>query len=166
MAKRHISKAILGYLADRANAGLGPGRAEDITVHLAEPRPTVNRYLAKLVAAGDILREGAGPGTVYRLARPVTSTNVVTETVQANDTAQATVSPPWSSEAQMLRAQLRAPLGTRSPVSYQRKIVDDYRPNQSSLLDPGLAEALFAEGRMQGRQPAGTYARKVLEQLL
>lgn len=166
MAKRHITKAIIDYLADRAATGLGPGHAEDITVHLAEPRPTVNRYLAKLVAAGEILREGVGPGTVYRPRRPVTSTNVVTETVQANGTVQATVSPPWSSEAQVLRAQLGAPLGTRSPVSYRRKIVDDYRPNQSSMLRPGLAEALFAEGRMQGRQPAGTYARKVLEQLL
>jgi fido (protein-threonine AMPylation protein) len=166
MAKRHIAKGIVDYLADRATAGSGPGRAEDITVHLGEPRPTVNRYLAKLAAAGDILREGVGPATVYRPSRSVTSTNVAAETGPKYDNVQAAASPPWSGEAQALRVRLGAPLGTRTPVSYRRKFVDDYRPNQSSLLPSRLAEALFAEGRMQGQQPAATYARKVLEQLL
>jgi Fic family protein len=39
-------------------------------------------------------------------------------------------------------------------------------PNQSALLAPDLADSLFALGRSQGQQPASTYARKVLEQLL
>lgn len=166
MAKRHIPKAILDYLNQRANAGFGPAGAEDITAHLAEPRPTVNRYLAKLVAAGEIVRQGVGPATAYRPSRPISSANLVIETAHAKEAVRATVSPPWSTEAQALRARLGSPLGTRSPVSYQRKFVDDYRPNQSSLLPPQLAEALFAEGRMLGQQPAATYARKVLEQLL
>lgn len=54
----------------------------------------------------------------------------------------------------------------RAPVTYRREFVDRYVPNESSLLPRGLAQALAAEGRMQGEQPAGTYARKVLEQLL
>lgn len=166
MTRRHISNAIIDYLADQTSPGFGRGRAAaDITDHVGAPRPTVNRYLAKLVATGDILREGVGPATVYRLARSVAAAPVVAEALRA-DTVQATVSPRWSREALLLRDRLSAPLGTRSPVSYQRKFVDDYRPNQSSLLPPRLAEALFAEGRMQGQQPAGTYARKVLEQLL
>jgi len=57
-------------------------------------------------------------------------------------------------------------MGTRTPVTYQRRLVDSYVPNQSSLLPLRLAESLFAKGRAQGQQPAGTYARKVLEQLL
>ncbi|HVB48811.1 MAG TPA: Fic family protein [Burkholderiales bacterium] len=167
MAKRHISKAIVDYLADRAVTGQGPVGAEDITAHVGAPRPTVNRYLAKLVAAGDIVREGTGPATVYRPPKPVAAPTVsVTETMRAADSVRATASPKWSAEALALRAQFTAPLGTRAPTTYQRKIVDDYRPNESSLLPPKLAEALFAEGRMRGQQPAGTYARKVLEQLL
>ena len=51
-------------------------------------------------------------------------------------------------------------------MTYQRQFVDDYRPNQTSLLPPDLASSLFNEGRMPGQQPAGTYARRVLEQLL
>ena len=166
MTKRHLPKAIIDYLADRAAAGFDQAPAEEITVKVGEPRPTVNRYLAKLVAAGDILRVGVGPGTIYRLAEPAPITDSVTEGMRATDAIQATASPAWGTAAQALRARLGAPLGTRSPVSYRRKIVDDYRPNQSSLLPPRLADSLFAEGRMQGQQPAGTYARKVLEQLL
>ena len=51
-------------------------------------------------------------------------------------------------------------------MSYERAFVDGYIPNQSSLLPRALADALYAAGRAQGQQPAGTVARKVLEQLL
>jgi len=44
--------------------------------------------------------------------------------------------------------------------------VEDYIPNQTFLLSESLARALMEEGKMAGQQPAGTYARKVLEQLL
>lgn len=61
---------------------------------------------------------------------------------------------------------LDAPLGVRTPVSYQRKFVDDYQPNQTFLLSASLANELYSEGRMQGQQPAGTYARNVIAPLL
>lgn len=166
MAKRHVPQAILDYLNDRATKGLGLVGAEDIRVHVGASRPTVNRYLAKMAVAGDIVREGAGPGTGYRLATPVMLEVAGAETLHADDTALASVSLPWGAEALSLRAQLGAPMGTRTPVSYQRMLVDGYVPNQSSLLPVRLAESLFATGRAQGQQPAGTYARRVLEQLL
>ena len=75
-------------------------------------------------------------------------------------------SPQWSSDALKLQLDLQRPLLSRTPVSYQRHFVDDYIPNQSSLLPPDLAQELFNEGRMQGQQAAGTYMRRVLEQLL
>ncbi len=66
----------------------------------------------------------------------------------------------------MLRELLLRPLAMRDAVTYQRDLVDSYRPNQSSWLGADLAVALEAEGRMRGQQPAGTYARKVLEPFL
>jgi hypothetical protein len=51
-------------------------------------------------------------------------------------------------------------------VSYQREFVDGYRPNESALLPASLSATLHEQGRLQGQQPAGTYARRVLEQLL
>ncbi|MFC4274037.1 Fic family protein [Achromobacter aloeverae] len=57
-------------------------------------------------------------------------------------------------------------MGTRHPVSYQRTFVDRYQPNASSLLPGTLAAELHGLGKSKDQQPAGTYARKVLEQLL
>jgi Fic family protein len=145
---------ILAYLTARATAGLGSVGADGITTHLGAKRPTVNRYLATLVSSGTILREGSGPATRYRVA------------VSSLDTSKRTISPPWSAKARELRALLEAPIGTRAPVSYQWQFVDSYVPNQSSLLPKHVAESLFAASRSQGQQPASTYARKVLEQLL
>lgn len=51
-------------------------------------------------------------------------------------------------------------------MSYRRDFVDRYVPNATWLLPQALAEELSRTGRMQEQQPAGTYARKVLEQLL
>src|ERR1700721_610910 len=71
-----------------------------------------------------------------------------------------------SAEAAALLAQLSRPLGSRMPVSYERAFVDDHVPNESFLMPRALADALYSAGRAQGQQPAGTVARKILEQLL
>lgn len=59
-----------------------------------------------------------------------------------------------------------APLGLRTPVTYERGFVDHYRPNESSLLPPELARTLYDRGRPESQFPAGTLAMRVLEQLL
>jgi hypothetical protein len=166
MAERHLQAAILEFLAGRAKEGLGPARPAEITSHVLGTRPTVNRHLRKLIGTGQIVREGIGPATAYRYKQLVSTDQPTMQAAAAADSARATTSPHWSAAARALRARLEAPLGTRTPVSYQRKFVDDYQPNHSSLLPAGLADTLLTEGRMQGQQPAGTYARKVLEQLL
>ncbi|ATQ78670.1 cell filamentation protein Fic [Massilia violaceinigra] len=74
--------------------------------------------------------------------------------------------PRWRAESLQLRQQLTRPLAARTPVTYRRQFVDDYKPNETFLLPPELAEELVALGRLPGQLPAGTYARKVLEQLL
>ncbi len=166
MAKPHLRSALIDFLAARATTGGRPARAAEITAAVVEPRATVNRYLAQLVADGTIVANGRGPATEYMLRARVPQQAAVDETVAATDSVNATVSPPWSDKARALRAQFDAPLGTRTPVTYQRAFVDEYVPNRSSLIPAELADTLFAEGRLRGQQPAGTYARKVLEQLL
>jgi len=166
MAEKHLTSDILALLTARASAGLGPARAADITNKVKGKRPTVNRHLAVMVTKGAILQEGAGPTTSYRIAATIAPVVALTETAQASDKSSATVLLPWSSKALELRSQLEVPIGSRNPVSYQRQFVNDYVPNQSSLLPMHLADALFAAGRAKGQQPASTYARKVLEHLL
>lgn len=159
MAKTQIAEDILHYLHSRAQTGLEPVSAENITTKLAQKRPTVTRYITALVNRGSIQKLGNGPATRYRVAASVVQ-------LTPPQHAMPTLGPVWSTPAMQLRAELKAPIGTRKPVSYQRHFIDSYVPNQSSLLPPDLAESLFALGRSQGQQPASTYARKVLEQLL
>ncbi len=166
MSKKPLSSDITAFLTQRASKRLGPIGAIEITAHVVGPRPTVNRHLAKLVSNGVVLREGAGPATVYKIAAPTVHALSALASASSTGTARLAVSPQWSETARALRAQLEAPIGTRHPVSYQRQFINAYVQNQSSLLPPDLAENLYASGRTRGQQPASTYARKVLEQLL
>jgi Fic family protein len=127
-------------------------------------RPTINRALRDLLAAGLLEKLGAGRSTRY----------VATDAAKAALGAMPSVAPTpagpgplqWSPAALSLVESLRAPLGTRTPAGYESSFVDNYIPNQSSLLPPQLATDLFNAGRSRDQQPAGTYAREVLEQLL
>ena len=125
MAERHLPTAILEFLANRAREGHGPAHPAEITRHVRGARPTVNRHLRKLVYTGQIVREGTGPATAYRYLPPASTEQRVQEGAPATDTARATTSQPWSVAARALRARLEAPMGARTPVSYQRKFVDD-----------------------------------------
>lgn len=131
---------------------------------LQASRPTLNRALRDLLASGFLERLGDGRSTRY------VATDAAKAALGALPSAAPTPAGPvplqWSPIALPLVETLRAPLGTRTPVGYESSFVDNYIPNQSSLLPPQLASDLFNAGRSRDQQPAGTYAREVLEQLL
>ena len=139
-------------------AAAGPVQPATMEQALDASRPTINRALRDLLAAGLLERRGDGRSTRY----------VVTDAARAAAQTRSLGPGPlrWSPAALPLVEALRAPLGTRPPVGYDSRFVDSYKPNQSSLLPPQLATDLFNAGRSRDQQPAGTYAREVLEQLL
>jgi Fic family protein len=161
MARQKLAEGIRNYLIERHAQDLVPASADEITTHLGEKRSTVNRYLASLAQGGVIEKLGNGRATRYRTLDAVNP-----EMATGSVLASVGTSLPWSAKALVLRAQLQAPIATRQPVTYQRQFVDGYVPNQSSLLPAELVSNLWNAGRLQGQQPASTYARKVLEQLL
>lgn len=138
-----------------------PGALEQA---LQASRPTINRALRDLLASGFLEKLGDGRSTRY------VATAAAKAALGALSSAAATPAGPsplqWSPAALRLVEVLRAPLGTRTPVGYEGSFVDNYIPNQSSLLPPQLASDLFTAGRSRDQQPAGTYAREVLAQLL
>jgi Fic family protein len=156
MTRQNVLSEMLEYVRKTAAGPDGPPTASMISEHLTVSRRTVNRILARLVANGQLEKTGSGPTTGYRptSAPTTTSSNGSPLPVARSGVAVA------------LLAQLSRPLGSRTPVSYERAFVDDYVPNESFLMPGALADALYAAGRAQGQQPAGTVARKVLEQLL
>jgi fido (protein-threonine AMPylation protein)/DNA-binding transcriptional ArsR family regulator len=118
-------------------------------------KSTTKRHLDQLINKGLVIRKGMGKATRYTLAE----VSALAESLPQHYLKQA-------SEAEQLLAYLNTPLTLRDITGYVREFVDEYIPNQTFLLPKPLAQTLMEEGRMAGQQPAGTYARKVLEQLL
>lgn len=168
MAKYELPQQILEYLQQQLAAGVAACRPEDITANVDASRPTVNRYLVRMATTGVLRKVGSGPATRYALPAVVAAPAPagLLEVAQQPPLAPLGGGFQFSVDRQPLIAELTAPIGTRKPVTYQRAFVDNYVPNQTMLLPPALAEELFAQARARGQQPAGTYARKVLEQLL
>lgn len=156
MAHQNLSAQVIELVQRIAVGPDGPPTAGAIAQHLKASRRTLNRVLARLVAEGQLGKTGAGPETRYR---PLV-------TKQSIPSAGPVPAVGRSPEAAALLAKLSEPLGSRSPASYERAFVDEYVPNESALMPRALANILYAAGRAQGQQPAGTVARKVLEQLL
>lgn len=167
MAVYELPQQILAYLQQQLAAGVEACRPEHITANVQASRPTVNRYLARMTVAGVIRKLGSGPTTRYALPAVVAAPAPAGQDMVAlQPVAPLGGGFLFSGARRPLIAELTAPIGTRKPVSYQRAFVDKYEPNQTMLLPPALAADLLAKGRARGQQPAGTYARKVLEQLL
>ena len=158
LSPRH---AALLRLVLAAGGPVQPGALEQA---LQTSRPTINRALRDLLAIGFLEKQGDGRSTCY------VATDAAKVALGALLSAAPTPARPgllqWSPAALPLVETLRAPLGTRTPVGYESSFVGNYIPNQSNLLPPQLAMDLFNAGRSRDQQPAGTYAREVLEQLL
>ena len=160
MAADSLHDIIVHFIQHELRNGVPSVAAGAIQAHANRPRSTVNRALFELLQEGRIERHGAGRSVSYSV--PVQAEEARPE---QPDEPVATVRQ-WRPEGQELIRALTAPLGTRQPVTYRRSFVDDYKPNETSLLPPLMAKDLYDKGRAKDQLPAGTYARKVLEQLL
>jgi fido (protein-threonine AMPylation protein) len=167
MAKRGLYDTVLRFLARQRDLGHHELSRSDIAAALGEPPATVLRYLNRLKADGKVVQSGSTSASRYSLASFEGAVQApAPSSVTRPGSVIPTGSPSWSPSSSDLLAALEVPLGARQPVTYQRKFVDDYEPNQTFLLPESLANDLYREGRMQGQQPAGTYARNVIEPLL
>lgn len=158
---------VLQVMTSLWNAGTLSTTSRLLAEWLNSSTQTINRVIERLVSASKVEREGRGRATRLRLANPPTR-EVATTPIAGPPTPQpaTAASASFAEQATALREVLRQPLGTRKPVTYRRDFVDDYVPNSTFLLPSGLADELANLGRMKDQQPAGTYARKVLEPLL
>lgn len=99
---------------------------------------TVWRVLKRLVEEGRLEVSGKGRATGYQIAG-----------------------------AAIVRAHLMTPYNQRLPVSYNPEFLDAYVPGKTWYLSAADRTRLLDAGRpLGGSMPAGTYARRILEQLL
>jgi fido (protein-threonine AMPylation protein) len=106
-----------------------------------------------------LVLEGFGRGARYRIPEP-TLPPATPATTSKEGISLSTV-------AQELRESVHNPLHLRRPVGYNRKFLDEYRPNVTEYLSPALRHELANLGRYpEGDAPAGTYARHIFNRLL
>lgn len=124
-------------------------------------RRTIQRRLAKLVESGRI--QGTGRSRARRYVVPP-----IERKGRTRGTGHAPAADDWCSAAGLeVRDLIGRPLVRRTPVGYQRNLLDEYRPNEDAYLPATLRRHLHDRGRSpEGERPAGTYARQILDRLL
>lgn len=149
----------------------GLGVAELTRISGTPDRRTLQRRLAQLVAAGRLVRDGAGRASRYRLAPALSylpdegNLYFAREPEPGSGSGESDVS--VSAAGAEVRALVRRRARQRTPVGYDAGFLDRYQPNRSSYLDAALRARLHEMGRSPfAEQPAGTYARDILNRLL
>jgi len=145
------------HKAERAAGSNWKGlSSRELSVQTGIPWTTTKRLLLEMQNADTVVREGQARSTRYK--------PVAAPSLEIGE--DKTVGYLAFNEGKALLAELKRPLAQRVPVAYQRQFVDGYVPNESLLLPASLLGVLEAEASMSGQQPAGTYARNVMEPLL
>lgn len=136
-----------------------PDIAAALTAHL--PSRTLQDHLQRLVRDGRLVRQGSRRWARYRAPEP-TATHTATVT-SATDAAI-----PLTAEAAEIQRLVSQPETARQPVGYRRDFLEAYRPKESSYLSAAERTRLTEIARRPGgaAQPAGTYARHILNRLL
>ncbi len=164
--------------AVEAAVGAFPSGAslQDIAQVLASPlnERTLQRRLGRLIEKGRIEKKGKGPKTRYHLiftageVHPVAAAAQNAHPADAENTAERLTLTLTPSPAGLeIFNQISKPLQERKRVGYVRNFLDAYRPNQTFYLPAEVRQDLAAIGRVTDKvEPAGTYARHVLNRLL
>ncbi|MGH9550356.1 MAG: Fic family protein [Terriglobales bacterium] len=119
---------------------------------------TLQSRLHYLVENGRVMAEGQGRAVKYRLVGSSATVDVAAENAEFV---------PLSKEAKEILQFVSQPLAKRTIVGYNRKFLDSYRPNKTAYLTNAERTRLHEIGAVPiGSQPAGTYARKIIDRLL
>ena len=158
-------QAILKLLHQVATQNQMALSSTQIGERLGITRSTLQRHLTKLCKTGALTCSGNARARRYRLTGDLIQAAKTVERLPDQENLEPALYPQSPSSLMTLRS-LKRPLAMRTPVSYQKDFVLSYIPNETHLLPKDLAMSLYKDGKMSDQQPAGTYARKVLEQLL
>ena len=132
----------------------------------APPRRTLQYRLKSLVANKRLIMEGTGRRVRYRLP-PQVRVSGHGATGVPTGRGRIQVVPALSTAGAEIREYVRKPLAARNPVGYDRTFLDSYWPNETFYLSQEERKRLREVGRpVIGDQPAGTYARQILNRLL
>jgi hypothetical protein len=128
---------------------------------LSLEKRTLQRRLKKL-KENNLIRTEGGSHTTRYFIKTIDSFAVTKEKVEV---AHGTI--PLSHEGANILALVSRPEIKRIPVGYDRSFLENYRPNIDSYLSQEEKQKLAEWGKTRDdKQPAGTYAREILNRLL
>jgi len=124
-------------------------------------RRTLQRRLKKLKEDNLIYTEGGSHATRYFIRE----TAAIQSKIASREDFSTTL--PLSPEGKDVWALVSRPEAQRKPVGYERDFLENYRPNIDSYLSKKEKQKLAEWGNTRNeKQPAGTYAREILNRLL
>jgi len=126
-------------------------------------RRTLQRRLKTLLEKDQVRRNGITRSAKYYLVNKNEST-----TVTEKDIAKTVLAIPLTEESKDIIAILSKRLDERAPADYNREFIERYRPNKDFYLSKTEREQLANLTITPGgaEQPAGTYAKHILQRLL
>ena len=128
---------------------------------------TLQYRLKSLVDSKRLVMEGSGRGARYVLPNTVRASAGVVSVGFSVRSARGEVLPPLSKLGAEIRAAIRLPAEAREPVGYDPAFLESYRPNETFYLSQAERDRLRDIGTSPAAaEPAGTYARQVLNRLL
>ena len=130
------------------------------TLNAAVSLRTLQYRLKYLVDNAHLIKEGEGRWAKYHL--PSQGKQISTPPLEKQP-----ASIPLSKTAAKIQAYVGQPITKRKPVGYNRSFLDSYRPNVSMYLTEQERAHLRQTGvPVMNNQPAGTYAKQILNRLL
>jgi len=164
---RRILEEELQAIEQAVRRYLGGATAQQIADSLQEPPPrrTLQYRLKYLVDHRRLVMEGEGRWARYRLPHVQIAVGVAAGRAEARAEGEAVL--PLSKPGTEIEAYVRKPPEVRKPVGYNRAFLDAYRPNETFYLTAAERAHLREVGTPAiTPQPAGTYAKQILNRLL
>lgn len=125
---------------------------------------TLQRRAERLITNGALKQTGIKRSAKYYLAQPILYPSIIPLQNEKNSVAEIAL----SAESLEILNILSAPYEQRTIVGYNRSFLDNYKPNIDFYLSESEREQL-AKGAVTNAdtdQPAGTYAKHILQRLL
>ena len=129
---------------------------------------TLQYRLKSLVDRKRLVLQGSGRGARYRVTRVIPlKLSLGPGAISGSLKVSPSVSRRLSEAGAEIRAYVRQPAEAREPVGYDLAFLESYRPNDTHYLSEAERGHLRDKGAsLAAAEPAGTYARQVLNRLL
>ena len=125
-------------------------------------RKAIGRMLNSLVKLGQLEAKGATRSRIY-----VRVVQTQADAVFVTGNTDPFIGIGLSTQSLELLKYISQPIQARSPVGYNHNFLKSYEPNKTFYLDYEMRSELLKLGRVEDKiQPAGTYARNIMNRLL